>query len=313
MSKYKIEGGINFFDELYKSLDDEEENESSEKSCLITNLPLIDKSFKMVCGHEFNYMPLFLDIKNHKQKFNGMEGSSSRLNKNEIRCPYCRIKHKGVLPYYEELGLPKIEGVNYIDPNYKMPTHISSNYKPCQFLTPNLNFNPNGENVSETNIHNNANCKFYLCHHSGTKINYQYGTESGENYGDDKYYCYTHKKQIVKQYKTEIASKAKEEAKQAKLLAKEEAKQSKLLAKEEAKQAKILEKKESKKIKTQILISENIVLGPNIITDMSNNPIFTGCNDVLKTGIKKGDQCGCKLFKDNLCKRHYNLTKKDEI
>ena len=311
MTKYKIEGGLDFFSELYKSLDDKDNEDNEDNLCLITNHPLVEKYFKMDCGHKFNYIPLFLDTKNHKQKFNSMEGTSSRLGNNEIRCPYCRKKHKGVLPYYPELGFPKIEGVNNINPNYKV--YNGSNYKQCQFLIPNSAFDPNGNNVLETSQGNAGNCKFHICFHMGSKINFQYGVESGENYGDDKYYCYTHKKQIVKQYKTEIASKAKEEAKQAKLLAKEEAKQSKLLAKEEAKQAKILEKKESKKIKTQILISENIVLGPNIITDMSNNPIFTGCNDVLKTGIKKGDQCGCKLFKDNLCKRHYNLTKKDEI
>ena len=117
MKKYNIEGGINFFSELYKSLDDEEED-IKDNLCLITNLPLKDNFFKMDCGHKFNYIPLYLDTKNHKQKFNGMEGNSSRLSKNEIRCPYCRNRHKGVLPYHEELGLDKIDGVNYVNPNY---------------------------------------------------------------------------------------------------------------------------------------------------------------------------------------------------
>jgi hypothetical protein len=133
MTKYKIEGGVDFFSELYKSLDDDDDDKDNEDNlCLISNLPLVDKYFKMDCGHKFNYIPLFLDTKNHKQKFNGMEGSSSRLSNIEIRCPYCRKKHKGVLPYYEELGLPKIEGVNNINPNYKVSN--GSNYKHCQFL-----------------------------------------------------------------------------------------------------------------------------------------------------------------------------------
>ena len=38
----------------------------------------------MECGHKFNYLPLFNDIKNHKQKFNGMEGTSSKLDLNQI-------------------------------------------------------------------------------------------------------------------------------------------------------------------------------------------------------------------------------------
>jgi DNA-directed RNA polymerase subunit RPC12/RpoP len=185
MKKYNIEGSIDFFSELYKSLDDEDEN-----LCLITNLPLSEKYVTMDCGHKFNYIPLYFDIKNHKQKFNGMEGSSSRLNKNEIRCPYCRNRHKGVLPYYEDLGLAKIDGVNFVDPNYKSHVNTSSCYKHCQFLTPNPNFNPLGENASETNASNNNNCKYFLCFHMGSKINFQYGQETGENYGDDKYYCW---------------------------------------------------------------------------------------------------------------------------
>ena len=51
----------------------------NDETCLITNLPLTDTHFKMQCGHKFNYMPLFLDIKNHKQKFNVMEGSGTKL------------------------------------------------------------------------------------------------------------------------------------------------------------------------------------------------------------------------------------------
>lgn len=325
MTKYKIEGGIDFFLELYKSLDEEDIESNNDNICLITNLPLLDNYFKMDCGHSFNYLPLYLDIKNHKQKFNGMEGSSSRLNKNEIRCPYCRKKHNGVLPYYEELNLPKLDGVNYIDPNYKVYTNSSSYYKPCQFLTPNPNFKPYGPNVCETSQHNNGNCKFHLCFHSGTKINYHYGEEIGENYGDDKYYCWTHKKQIVKKYKTEIANKAKEEAKQAKLLAKEKANKQKEEEKQKMKEEKQKMKEEKQKMKEEIKkekgvktpkkqehFIENIVLGPSDITDLSGSEIISGCIEILKTGNKKGHYCKCKVLKDNICKRHYNLKNSNE-
>jgi len=313
MTKYKIEGGIDFFSELYKSLDDEEpEKEDSDNLCLITNLPLVDKYVQMVCGHKFNYIPLFCDIKNHKYKFNGMEGNASRLNKNEIRCPYCRTKQKGVLPYYEELVCKKVDGVNYIDPNYKVHTNHASCYKSCQFLTPNPNFNPNGENVSETNLYNNTNCKNIICGHMGSKINFQYGVESGENYGDEKYYCYTHKKQIIKKYKTEIAIKAKEEIKKQK----EEAKQAKVLAKEEAKkqkeEAKQMAKQEKQKVKVpkkQSICIENVVLGPTIIESGT-------CIQIIKSGVNKGNQCGChQIYQDNVCKRHFNFInkKKNEL
>ena len=86
------------YDELYKSLDDDVgQDAENEEICLITNMPLTDTHFKMQCGHKFNYKPLFLDIKNHKQKFNVMEGSGSKLGQHQIRCPYCRSKHTGTL------------------------------------------------------------------------------------------------------------------------------------------------------------------------------------------------------------------------
>jgi hypothetical protein len=319
MKKYNIEGGINFFSELYKSLDDEEDT-TQDNLCLITNLPLNENFFKMGCGHKFNYIPLYLDIKNHKQKFNGMEGNSSRLSHNEIRCPYCRNRHKGVLPYYEELGLSKINGVNYIDPNYKASVNPSSNYKPCQFLIPNLNFNPVVP-ASETSAYNGGNCKFYVCSHMGSKLNFQYGVESGENYGDDKYYCWSHKKQMIKKYKTEILVKTKEEAKQAKLLAKEAVKkqkeEEKQKAKEETQKAKEETQKANKKTKNKntdnAVNKDNIILGSTIITDMLGNELKT-CIQIIKLGPNKGNQCGCKVYKDNKCKRHTNkLTTNNEI
>jgi hypothetical protein len=322
MKKYNIEGGIDFFSELYKSLDDEDDEDNKKNNCdnlcLITNGSLEENFFKMDCGHKFNYTPLYLDIKNHKQKFNGMEGNSSRLNKNEIRCPYCRKKHKGVLPYYEELGLPKIDGVNYIDPNYKTNTNTSAYYNKCQFLIPNPNFNPNGPNISETNIYSSINCKFYMCFHMGTKINFQYGIESGENYGDDKHYCWHHKKQMIKKYKNEIVTKAKEEAKKIKLLAKEEIKKQKEEIKKQKEEAKQKAKDEKEKLKEkkhkkQEQSIENIVIGPSVITDLAGNEIISGCIEILKTGNNKGHYCKCKGLKDNKCKRHYNLTNNNEI
>jgi len=122
MKNYKIEGNIDFFAELYKSLDiEDDELDTNNNLCLITNQVLTDKFVEMQCGHKFNYLPLYNDLKNHKQKYNGMEGTSGKLKQDELRCPYCRKKHKGILPYYEELNLAKVSGVNNIDPNYKPP------------------------------------------------------------------------------------------------------------------------------------------------------------------------------------------------
>ena len=68
MNKYKIEGNIDFFEELYKSLDNEENLDEDTNTCLITNQSLTDKFIQLQCGHKFNYVPLFLDIKNQNIK-----------------------------------------------------------------------------------------------------------------------------------------------------------------------------------------------------------------------------------------------------
>ena len=185
MTDYIIEGNVNFYHELYNSLDIEDEyNNDNDNLCLITNQPLTENFIKMECGHKFNYLPLFYDIKNHKQKFNGMEGSSSKLNMNQIRCPYCRKKQIGILPYYQELELGKITGVNYINPDYKDKL-ACCRYRRCEFLTPNPNYCAQGINPLETSPYPTANCKFFTCNQTyALQINN--GIVDGENYGDEK-------------------------------------------------------------------------------------------------------------------------------
>jgi hypothetical protein len=305
MKKYYIEGGLNFYEELYKSLDDEDNQNNivENKLCLITDEPLTDKYIQMECGHKFNYIPLYYDIKNHKQKFNSLESNATRLHTNEIRCPYCRNKQIGVLPYYPELGLDKVNGVNYTHPSYKQPlTSSKYKYKKCEFVY----------DVSNNNI-------ITTCSLLGSQINYNNGILDDNNYGDEKYYCWNHKKMMIKKYKKDIANKLLEEVKKAKLEAKMKAKEEKLEAKMKAKEEKLEAKmkakeekleakmktktKEETNINQQNLICENVVLGINA----NNENINYGCNNVLKTGPKKGTFCGCKIFSENLCKRHYNL------
>lgn len=318
MTKYIIEGNIDFFDELYNSLDEEENNNKTEEDnhlCLITNQPLIDRHIEMVCGHKFNYIPLYKDILNHKKKFNILEGSG-RLKQNELRCPYCRNKQTGILPYYEDLGLEKVPGVNIIDPN-NFKSYLNTKYPKCEFLKENPDFDPSGNNPGETNSNNSGNCKFLKCFHMGFKFGNVPGIDS---FGDEKYYCWKHKKQMIKQYKKEISDKEKDEAKMIKLKLKEDTKKEKEEAKklameekkkmkEELKKAVMAAKTNKKQPKTS---TENIVLGPSLIVDSSANEIINtiGCSELLKSGQNKGKQCGCSIFNDNLCKRHYNLKNK---
>lgn len=313
MDKYDIEGGIDFFSELYKSLDETTDEDTPDESvCLITEQPLTEFHVTMKCGHKFNYKPLYLDIKNHKQKFNNLESSSGRLGYNEMRCPYCRNKQIGTLPYHEELGLPKVHGINYIDPNYK-PANASSMHKhflsPCEFLTPNVHFDPSASEIVESSHDINANCKFYKCGHLGSQINSYAGISPMENFGDEKHYCWSHKKQVIKKYKRDLILKAKEEVKAKKMQIKEELKQLKEAAKQKIKEDKQKAKDEKKKTKAKKpkQEAENVVLGPVVIGGVSESNAVVGCIEILKAGARKGHACGGKILEDNLCKRHKAL------
>ena len=122
--KYNIENNIDFYKELYSSShnddDDvitEDNNIDTSELCLISNEPLKPFFVKLTCGHKFNYYPLYKDIFNHKKRFNNLEQSKNKLGLQQIRCPYCRNIQNELLPFHEDLGLPKEIGVNYYDPN----------------------------------------------------------------------------------------------------------------------------------------------------------------------------------------------------
>jgi hypothetical protein len=323
MNKYNIENNIDFYSELYKLLDDDIENNLNDNNsnnnnnndnlCLITNEPLIDKYVTLECNHKFNYIPLYKDILNHKSKYNNMESTQSRLRENEIRCPYCRHRYSYTLPYYEELGLDKITGINTLDPKFKkynISNNSSSKFKQCEYVGTIQVLDDDKEETEE--IQCNCSTMHFI--------------KNNEN--EIKYFCYKHSYLMVKQYKKEAREKLKNE----KLLEKEKLKNAKLLEKEKLKVEKIelklkekLEKqqlKTSKKSSKQVLNKldlnldeENVVLGPLVINvsaeNTSNTNIINGCTQILKTGENKGNHCNCKIFKDQLCKRHYNINNKE--
>ena len=76
MVKYIIEGGINFYEELYKSFDEKETDIDTNSECQITGLPLADRFVTMECNHKFNYTALYKDIYNQKFVFRSYTYSS---------------------------------------------------------------------------------------------------------------------------------------------------------------------------------------------------------------------------------------------
>jgi len=354
MSKYNIEGGIDFFSELYKSLDIEENEQKTEEDnnlCLITSQPLEDKFVQLICGHKFNYKPLYIDITTHKQKFNNFEGHSSKLKLNEIRCPYCRTKQNTVLPYYEELGLEQINGVNLYDPSliskYNPGKYNPGKYNPgkynspkCCYLISNPYYNELSNNVdgsvntitdASNNISSsssNSNNKFKSC---GVNAYYKITTYIPNYIGDNIYYCFEHKNKIVVENKLKI----KEAAKKTKEEAKQKVKEEKLKIKEETKQKLKEEKQKTKEEKQKIAnpykkvkksVKNDVISETNNITEETvginnennenndNSEKKNGCIGIIKSGPKKGTQCGCLIFNANsyMCKKHHNIQLKNE-
>jgi len=281
MSKYIVEGNINFFEELYKSLEVEEKEEKDEtyaidtNTCLITNETLENYHVTMKCGHKFNYIPLYKYLINYKQKFNSMESSKQKLDINEIRCPYCRYKQKELLPYHSNIkGIRKVNGVNneYIKPYF-------NNQIPCCYM---IDGNPN------------------IC---GKYYSSQLPVSYKEK--DEGYYCLYHNKAMVQKMEKET----KIEMVQQKKIEKQKLLQDKINAKEELKKSKMIlkknlqkEKNDKKKVEEK---NENIIL-ENVIEE---NVIQ--CQSVIKYGFNKGNSCSFKPFQNGLCKRHYHLLEKN--
>ena len=231
MSNYIIEENFDFYKELYESLDDSDNNNIDEQSaqiCLITNAPLTKHFVELECKHKFNYVPLFKDLVNHKTKFSSLD--THRLKVNEIRCPYCRNKQGNVLPYIEELGLPKEHGVNWINMALMSTTNvIDLKLGQCCW--------GNGYECSAIHVLTNGS----------TNLDY----------------CYYHYKLTAKKAMMAQKLKIKLEAKALIAQQKAEEKQKKLDAKNELKAAKALEKA-SKKKHIVVNTDENVILSASL-------------------------------------------------
>lgn len=99
---------IDFFK---KCMNDNIENDIEDNICLISGEKLINDNIKLLCGHSFNYLPLFNDVFKQKRIINHRE--IVRIPYKCVKCPYCRTINNGLLPYKEHLIKEKIDGVNY--------------------------------------------------------------------------------------------------------------------------------------------------------------------------------------------------------
>jgi uncharacterized Zn finger protein (UPF0148 family) len=274
IKNYIIDKEIDFYEELYKSLD-EPSLDNEDNLCLITNSPLTDNWVKMECNHKFNYVPLYNDILNHKKNFNKLERRI--LKSGEIRCPYCRNIQTTLLPYHDMYGVKLTHGVNYFDETVeKTSKTTSSGYSQgvCAYSVKYCTVLSDGTKSEQVIACTNTYVKPFDL--------------------DGKTYCVTHQYLAMKEYQKQQKLKAKQDAKEAKILAKVQAK---LLEKEAKAQAKLLEKEaktqakaEAKKKQVVKIDDENVIIG--------------GCVEIIKSGLKKGTVCGCKVKQNNMCGRH---------
>lgn len=307
MTKYTIEGNINFKDELYKLLDEDSENE--DELCQITGLPLKDKYVVLECKHHFNYDALYKEI--YKQKYEFKTYSPNNLTKTDynkllnskldyfIRCPYCRNIQFTILPYYEDLGLKEIYGINSLDktlPNTLL--HSNNTNISCGFGHPDYTFTMFGVCFKKGECCEKGNLV-------GDKCKSQYVTQLKNT---QLYYCKFHYKSALKNYKNEERMKvkaAKLEAKQKKC---EDRK--KLLddmnAERESKGLALLKRIPVVKKKIENVVEPLIQTIKQYVPEDEHD----GCAAILKTGLNKGKQCGCKKLESNgLCKRHCSKDK----
>lgn len=316
MVKYVIEGGINFYEELYKSFDEEEADTDAklndENQCQITGLPLTDKFVTMECNHKFNYNALYKDIYNQKFVFRSYTYSSlSDVDKEKfndaktdyfIKCPYCRNIQFTMLPYYEDMvGIEKLYGINSLiksenDKQFSI-FNVASNHS----------YSVYGYTFKKGNcckMLGNVDGKDILCNSKMTALVDEM----------NKSFCSSHIRQEVKQYKIDKKAKEREAAKNQKAADREAIKKQKEDAKNEKKALKNEEKalkNVNKTTKVKNVVTSQTIEIPTFQPESTT--VLNPCQTILKSGPRKGQQCDNKALKNcSHCSRHKELVQEPE-
>ena len=91
--------------------------EAPYELCNISCEPLVRHNVTLVCGHKFNYEPLYHEIKSQKKPRQGLafpaKHSKLKLNVRQLKCPLCRNIQHFILPWIPlYTNCPKLYGVN---------------------------------------------------------------------------------------------------------------------------------------------------------------------------------------------------------
>lgn len=125
---YVLETGLDFNSKLIQELW-KDEPKSTEEQCLIDHMPLGPNSVTLECRHRFNYPSILAEVRKQKGTANAFE--IQRLEKYQIKCPYCRAIQHGVLPH--RIDSPKIVGVNWPPTKTIRPFKCSAIFKSGRF------------------------------------------------------------------------------------------------------------------------------------------------------------------------------------
>ena len=314
MPKYIIEGGINFYEELYKSLDnnDNDNNDNNDNTnkeednknvCQITNLPLLDHYITLECSHKFNYDSIYKEICNQKYVFRSYSVetlTSSEYQKFKdsgkdyfIKCPYCRCIQFTLLPYYPNSIYKPKYGINSLEKTQDdMNFLIKSTASHHQYTYFGYTFQQG--NCCQTVIGVKNDLPVF-CQSKYTSLILEM----------NKSFCMSHIRAQVKHYKMEKKALEKKQLKEQKQIEKEIAKEKKQIEKDNQ-----IKKKQSIK---NTVISQNIQIG-----EFNENPVVAlavaedKCSVILKSGTKKGQQCASSIKQDGLCSRHLSLLQKQK-
>jgi hypothetical protein len=126
-----------------------------------------------------------------------------------------------------------------------------------------------------------------------------YNSFVSEVVGTDKTYCPCHIRQAAKDYKVALKLKSFED--------KQKAKEDKQKAKEDKINALIELKTESKsklKLKLKTKITNTVISQTTEISEFIPTETIPLCVAILKTGLRTGQECGLKVYSENMCKRH---------
>ena len=122
--------------ELYKllnmdiDLDLEEESQNNSNNsicgkCMITDSDLQDNAITLKCGHKFNYVPLYNEIKYQKTNKYSLAYDYTKLAINQIKCPYCRTITDNILPYFTLYRDDNVEIIKGVTTPAKYSLHIN--------------------------------------------------------------------------------------------------------------------------------------------------------------------------------------------